>query len=284
METTIYNSQLTAHINPVGAELVSLANNKNKQEYIWDGNPAFWGKHAPVLFPIVGTLKDNSYYCNDGKYSLSRHGFARDLKFELLNQSSNQVIYSLKYTYDTLKKYPFKFELQITYTLVEFTLYVGFQIFNLDTQTIPFSIGAHPAFALSDNFENYSLQFETQETLKCFSLKNDLLTSKTNNIDLINKKLPLTYSIFQNDALIMKSLKSEFITIIECEKPILKVTFKDFHNLGIWTKKNAAFICIEPWLGYSDLENTTGTIFEKEGIQILAENKSFECEYSIEIL
>lgn len=284
MEITISNSKLTARLHYKGAELFSLQSNENNQEYMWEGDPKYWGKHSPVLFPIVGTLKNNSYTYKDHNFQLLRHGFARDLTFQVFSQSINEVVFSLKSSEETKKVYPFEFELQISYTLLENKLVIKYSIINQDSIEIPFSIGAHPAFALPNNFENYSLEFNQQETLKCYTLENDLVSDTTFEIALNDKKMPFSYATFENDALIFKTLQSKEIAILENNKPFLKIAFEDFENLGIWTKVNAPFICLEPWLGYSDTIHSKGTISEKEGIQFVKENAKYECQFSIEIL
>lgn len=284
MQTTISNSQLSVHIKSKGAELFSIKNNVSQCEFIWEGNSDFWAKHSPVLFPIVGTLKNNSYTFESKEYQLPRHGFARDLEFKIVHQTENEVTFSLSSDENTEKLFPFKFELQLHYILIDATLKLSYSVKNLDNKTIPFSIGAHPAFAIPSDFEKYSLKFEHQETLKSYTLENDLISEKTFEIELENKNLPLSYSLFANDALIFKTLKSKYITIIENENPIVKISFSDFENLGIWTKPNAKFICMEPWLGYSDTIHSTGNISEKDGIQIVKENQTFHCSFSIEIL
>lgn len=284
MHTKISNSKLSVQIKSKGAELFSLKNKVTQREFIWEGNSDFWGKHSPVLFPIVGTLKNNTYRFENKEYQLPRHGFARDLEFKIVYQTENEVIFLLSSDENTAKLFPFKFELQMHYILIDATLKLSYSVKNLDNKTLPFSIGAHPAFALPFEFENYSLQFEHQETLKSCTLENDLLSDKTFEIKLENKNLPLSYSLFANDALIFKTLKSKFITIVETENPILKISFSDFENLGIWTKPNAKFICIEPWLGYSDTIHSNGNLSEKDGIQIVKENQTFCCSFSIEIL
>lgn len=283
MTTTITNSNLTAQINHFGAELFSLQNRDNK-EYIWEGNPAFWGKHSPVLFPIVGTLKNNSYHYEGKEYQLSRHGFARDNEFILSKKSENSATFSLISSEESRKVYPFDFELQIIYTLDENKLIIGYNIINNNNFTMPFSIGAHPAFALPKPFEEYSLEFEYPENLTSYELENDLLSDTTTTIEMIDNKVPLSYSLFEKDALIFKSLKSKNITISENKTPIVRVQFNDFPNLGIWTKSDAPFLCIEPWIGYSDTVDSSGEILEKEGIQILNSNKIFKSNFSIEIL
>ncbi len=282
MTTTLSNSTLIATINHKGAELVSLRNSADK-EYIWDGNSAFWGKHSPVLFPIVGTLKNNQYQYKGKTFSLSRHGFARDMEFELIEKSKNHVAFSLTHSEETLRCYPFEFELQIHYTLLDNDLEIAYHVINKNSFAMPFSIGAHPAFALSKAFEDYQILFEKEEKLVVYPLENDLISDKTIELPMIKNRLPLTYSLFENDALILKKIQSKYVDIIEKNIPFLRIRFDDFPSLGIWTKNNAPFICIEPWLGYSDTTKKSGNLFEKEGIQILNSGAKFEAKFNIEI-
>jgi galactose mutarotase-like enzyme len=283
LNSTIQNAHLSAVINSKGAELISLKTNQNK-EYIWEGNSEFWGKHSPILFPIVGTLKNNSYYYNDSEYHLSRHGFARDMEFVVIEKGENSVVFSLTSSKETLKVYPFEFELQVSYTLTENQLVIAYNIINNNNSIMPFSIGAHPAFALPKAFENYSLAFEHSETLTSYELENDLLSDTTTTLEMISNLLPLSYPLFEKDALIFKKLQSKYITILENNEPLLQVQFDDFKNLGIWTKKDAPFLCIEPWIGYSDTIHCSGNIIEKEAIQLLDANKSLQYNFSIKIL
>lgn len=283
MTTTISNSKLSASIKHAGAELISIKDNQNK-EYIWEGNPDFWGKHSPVLFPIVGTLKNNTYTINGKEYELPRHGFARDMEFELIEKTDNKVVFSLKSSDETLKKYPFEFELQLIYTLNEDSLSLEYNIINVGKEKMPFSIGAHPAIALPKNFEDYAFQFEKEENLKYYLLENDLISSKTKILEAKDKIVPLNYELFKNDALIFKTLESKSLTILENSKPYIKVDFEDFPSLGLWTKENAAFVCIEPWLGYSDTDENSGDLYQKEGIWVLDENKNFTAKFTITIL
>lgn len=283
MTTTISNSILKASIKHAGAELFSIKDNQNN-EYIWEGNPDFWGKHSPVLFPIVGTLKNNTYKINEKEYHLPRHGFARDMEFSLIEKTENKAIFSLKSSEETLQKYPFEFELQLIYTLNENSLDLEYKVINNGKEKMPFSIGAHPAIALPDNFEDYAFQFEKEEILKYYLLENDLISSKTKVLETKNNLVPLNYELFKNDALIFKTLESKSLTILNNSKPNVKVDYYDFPSLGIWTKENAPFICIEPWLGYSDTDKNTGDLYQKEGILTLEENKDFSAKFSITIL
>ena len=283
MNTTISNSTLKASINHSGAELFSLKDNLNK-EYIWEGNPEFWGKHSPILFPIVGTLKNNTYTINEIEYQLPRHGFARDMEFQLITKTENSVTFSLHYNEKTLKKYPFEFELQLIYTLKESTLDIEYKVINKGENKMPFSIGAHPAIALPDNFENYAFEFDKVEILKYYLLENDLISNQTKILETTDNVVPLNYKLFQNDALIFKTLESKSLSILKNSKPYIKVDFEDFPSLGIWTKDKAPFICIEPWLGYSDTADNSGNLFEKEGILILDAKQTFHSKFSIQIL
>lgn len=283
MKISISNNKLIATISTKGAELISLRGFESNREYMWNGNPEFWGKHAPVLFPIVGTLKDNQYCYKNQNYSLSRHGFARDMEFEVIENSANAIMFSLKANTQTQVNYPFDFELQICYSLDDQQLKIAYKIINYSNERMPFSIGGHPAFSLPKNFTSYALEFEQQETLESFTLENDLLSNITANIPLNEKVLPLGYSLFEKDALIFKKLNSNKISILEENKPILNFYFEDFKNFGIWTKMNAPFICLEPWLGYSDLTSSDGNIENKEAIQFVEANEIFKCSYSIEI-
>lgn len=283
MITTISNSYLSAKINHKGAELISLKT--NSKEYIWEGNPDFWGKHAPVLFPIVGTLKNNSYQINNNSYQLSRHGFARDMTFELIHKTESSATFSIQSSAETLKVYPFEFELQIQYSFEEKKLHTSYKIFNKSQSKMPFSIGAHPAFALNGNFENFAIQFEKEEPLVYTLLENDLISNQSKTLEKQeNGVVKLNYSLFENDALIFKTLQSKSLFILKEQIPILKVHFQGFPHLGIWTKKDAPFLCIEPWYGYSDTNQSNGNLFEKEGIQIIEADETFQSKFSIEII
>ncbi|QSB25743.1 aldose 1-epimerase family protein [Flavobacterium sp. CLA17] len=283
MNTILSNSSLKVSIKHAGAELFSIKDYQNN-EYIWEGNPDFWGKHSPVLFPIVGTLKNNTYTINNKEYQLPRHGFARDMEFELINKTDSSATFSLQSNSETLQKYPFEFELQLLYSLAEKELTIRYKVINKGADKIPFSIGAHPAIALPDAFERYSFKFEKDEVLKYNLLENDLISTKTEVLETTANLVPLKYQLFENDALVFKTLESDSLTILENSKPYVRVNFEDFPSLGIWTKEQAPFVCIEPWFGYSDTAENSGDLFEKEGILILDAKQTFNSKFSIQIL
>lgn len=282
MITTISNSIVTAVIKHTGAELCSLKDIDNK-EYIWNGNPNFWGKHSPVLFPIVGSLKNNRYLHDNREYQLSRHGFAREMEFQLINKQENSAVFSLVSSQETAEKYPFDFDLHLIYTLDNKSLKIEYKVFNNGESKMPFSIGAHPAFDLPGAFDNYSLSFD-KDPLQYYLLDEGLISNTTNTLSLNQNELHLNYKLFEKDALVFKNIPSKTITILEKSKPFLKVSYSDFPDLGIWTPPNAPFICIEPWFGYSDTVDKSGELLCKEGIQILNKNEFFHSAFTIEIL
>lgn len=284
MIATLSNSILSISINSKGAELISIQNNQTKREYIWEGNPEYWGKHSPILFPIVGTLKNNAYRFNGQNYTLPRHGFARDYEFKVISQESDKVIFSLQENAATLAAYPFDFELQVGYTLIKNELVVSYLIRNNNQMTMPFSIGGHPAFALKNAFTDYSLRFEKEENLTSYSLDNDLISDKTAIVPLQQNLLPLSYALFKKDALVFKNMASKQIQLMENNVPILNFKYRDFPHFGLWTKVGAPFICLEPWLGYADTIAANGNLMEKEGITLLEANSEKEISFSIEIV
>ena len=280
---SITNEQLTAQFKTLGAELFSLKD-KNNKEFIWEGNPNFWGKHSPILFPIVGTLKNNTFEYNGTSYSLPRHGFARELTFEVIDKKADSVTFSLQSNEETLQKYPFSFELQLSYTLIDRSLHLGYKVINNSETILPFSIGGHPAFALPKTFDSYQLQFDGLDSLTFNLLEEGLISDETKTIEIPNQQLNLEYQLFENDALVFKNIPSKSVTILEENQPILKVDYADFPDLGVWTPVNAPFICIELWFGYSDTPNNSGKILEKEGIQLVAPKAFFQSNYTITLL
>jgi len=282
VDITISNESLSATINPKGAELNSLKDNNT--EYLWEGNPKYWGKHSPVLFPIVGTLRNNSYLYKGQTYAMTRHGFARDNMFSVKSQTENNAVFSLLSNDETKRVYPFDFELELEYILEHKTLHINYSVINKGDDEMPFSIGAHPAFALPGNFEDYSLIFEKDEQPLSTQLSEDLLSDTTQALPVTTREIPLNYELFANDALILKSHASRSVEITKDGETFLKVSFEDFPHLGLWTKEGAPFLCIEPWQGYSDHKNATGNIVEKEGIIHLKKGETYRAGFSITIL
>lgn len=282
MKTIIKDKNYSVSVHHLGAELESF--NKENTNYIWTIDENYWNKTSPVLFPIVGRLKNDSYTLNEKEYKLPRHGFARNYAFEVLEKSENSVVFSLKESEETLKVFPFEFELQLKYVLENNKLTLTYTVFNNSKEKMPFNIGAHPAFSIPTNFEDYSLQFNKEEIFESHLLENELFNGKTININSEKGKIPLNYSLFKNDALVFKHLESNEISILKNNNPYIKVNFEGFPFLGIWTKKNAPFICVEPWNGHADEVSTNGIIKNKKGIQLLNSKECFIISLSIEII
>ncbi len=282
MNFEIKNEFLVATFNTFGSELISLKS--DEKEYIWEGNPEFWGKHSPILFPIIGSLKNDTYYFSGKEYHLPRHGFAREKEFQVVERTESSIVFSLKNDVETLKIYPFQFELQIAYQLIDKKLEVHYKVQNNSEDKMYFSIGGHPAFQLSEDFEAYSLIFEASNELQFSLLENNLLSDKTELLRIKNNFLPLNYKLFEKDALVFKNQNIKSITIQKNAIDFLKVHLEEFTDLGIWTKINAPFICIEPWFGHADEVKTNQNFVEKAGIQRLNQSEIFQSKFSIEIL
>ena len=282
MNYEIKNSFIKAQIKSFGAELNSLQKITNNFEYIWQADSKYWARHSPVLFPIVGRLKDDIYFYKDKKYNLSQHGFARDKEFELVKKEEDFIEFVLKSDERTFKIYPFLFELNISYKLDKTKLIISYKIKNRSEDSIYFSIGAHPAFNILDGD---FLEFENVEKAKRYFLNEKGLVYKDEELSFIENKLFLDENIFKNDALIFNDLSIKSINLRDKNNnKILKVEFERFPYLGIWSKPNLApFVCIEPWFGVADEENSNQNIEEKKGIQILQKDEIFSCFYSIEI-
>ncbi|MGF7233261.1 aldose 1-epimerase family protein [Arachidicoccus sp.] len=283
------NEILSISIATKGAEIQSIYNKNTHLDYLWDGNPSFWSKRSPILFPIVGGLKNNEYSFNHHTYQLSRHGFARDKEFTVIRQSADSISFSLQNDEETLLKYPFHFELVITYTLQESKIDIAYSVTNNGSNKMWFSIGAHPAFKVplveGTRFENYFLSFNRFENTARYPLNKEGLLKEDPEIFLQNtNELPLEKSLFYDDALVFKTLESTSISI-ESEKTPHGVTieFKGFPFMGIWSAKDADFVCVEPWHGIADSENTSGKLERKEGILSLDAHKTFNANWSISL-
>lgn len=282
MNITISNYQIKATINTLGAELIQLE--KGNQNYIWIVDETYWNKTSPILFPIVGRLKNDSYSIEDKNYELQRHGFGRNFEFEIEHKTENAAVLLLTENKETLKQYPFQFELRLKYEIIENSLKLNYSIINKSQEIMPFSIGAHPAFAIDGLFSDYTLDFNQSEDFISHELEKEQFTNSSKKIPSENGKINLDYALFEKDALVFKHLKSDTLTLLKKNQPFILVEFKGFPYLGIWTKPKAPFLCIEPWCGLADNTNHNGNIYEKEGIQLLNNNAEFEREISISIL
>ena len=281
MIITISNSKISASINSIGAELIRLE--KDNKNYIWTVDETYWNKTSPILFPIVGRLKNDSYSINNTTFELPRHGFARNYDFQIVNQTENSVLFQLESNSETLKNYPFDFQLQLEYLLEDNTLKMNYSVVNKSNETMPFSIGAHPAFAIDNNFSDYSLRFNKDDKFISFELENEQFNNSFKEINTIKNTISLDYSLFEKDALVFKHLNSDELTLLENGQEVLTVQFEGFPYLGIWTKPNAPYLCIEPWCGLADNVNHNGELSIKEGINLLEKEATFKRTMTIRL-
>ena len=286
----IENDFLSVGVLTKGAELCSIKNLKTDKEYIWQANPEIWSSHAPNLFPIVGALKNGKFFFNNKAYQLPKHGIIRNNgNIQLKEKNPDSLIFNLKYSEQTLKSYPFKFDFEIRFQLKEKTLIVSHKITNLDKKSMYFSVGGHPAFNAplyeGETYEDYYLEFDKNLDLNTWLLNDDgLISSKTRTILRDDNKIQLHKYLFDKDALIFKNIKSKKVALKSRKKgTVLTVEYNDFEDLGIWAKPGAPYVCIEPWLGYADVEGTTQDIKTKEGIMELMPSETFDASYTITI-
>ena len=280
----LQNNFLTVEIATFGAEIKSILDNQYN-EWMWNANPNFWGKTSPILFPIVGSLKNNTFIYKGENYTLSRHGFARDMEFESEQVSQTKAIFTLKANEKTLVNYPFYFELKVIYQLQNKQLSCTYEVTNIGIETMYFSIGGHPAFALgkdATDFENFYLEFNNDDVLNRLKLVDGLISENKEIINLNNQQLPLHYDLFKEDAMVFRDLKSNAITIKNTKNENkLTLTFDDFTHFGIWTVQNAPFICLEPWFGMADSQNHNQHIEDKEGMIALQPQQVFAKSWKV---
>ncbi len=284
---TLTNEALTAVIAHKGAELQQLKNNNTGINYLWSGDAAYWGKFSPVLFPVVGGLKNDQYFYKGNQYTLPRHGFARDRDFTTQQLNASEVIFTLNDDEKTRAVYPFAFSLKIRYRLHQNWLACTYEVHNSGNDALFFSIGAHPAFAVplvkDLKYSDYYLEFNKTENLQRWKLLNGLIATHAEAVPLENNKLPLHASLFYEDAVVLKGLQSNCITLASDKNEHgINFYFNDFPFFGIWAAKDAPFVCLEPWCGIADSVTHNQQLTEKEGINLLAPGGYFERTWSVE--
>ncbi|MFG6685940.1 aldose 1-epimerase family protein [Mariniflexile sp. HNIBRBA6329] len=288
---TLENKQLKIAVKKVGAELCKITSVKKNTEFMWDANPEVWASYAPNLFPVIGALKDDSYVFENQTYNLPKHGIVRNnAQVVLHEQTADSLTFKLAYNENSLKNYPFKFEFYISYKLIDNVIEVVHTVKNVDNKTMYFSVGGHPAFKCpvfeNENYGDYFLEFEHTETSKThlINMANGLISTEKKPILNNTNKLALTHDLFNEDALIFKDLKSRKVALKSKKYgEVLSVSYKDFPYLGIWAKPTGNYVCIEPWLGIADSEDTNQDFKTKEGILKLKAGNTFKATYTIEI-
>lgn len=279
----IKSTHFTAKISTLGAELKSVKSHTGT-EFMWQADADIWPRTAPVLFPIVGKVKNDLVRVNGTTYGISQHGFARDKNFSIIDQSEHHVKMQLLYDDDSLKKYPFDFKLTLSYSWVNEELVCGYLIENVGAVDMPFSIGAHPGFVIPEgHFEGYEIRFEKEETAVRYLLDNGLFTGETELVLDQSKTLTLTKDLFDKDAIVFRKLMSDWVELINPKTGYtVKMTFAGFPDFGIWAKKGTQrFVCLEPWIGHADGTDGHEDLVKKPGVRILHPHATFIAEYRL---
>jgi len=285
---TLENEKLQINIAPKGAELTRIYHKENNIDYLWDAKPEVWGKHSPFLFPVVGALKENTFVYGGKNYQLSRHGFARDRAFEATEQKNDSITFSLHDDEASKAVFPFAFQFAITYRLAANKLSVTYTVHNPDNASpLLFSVGGHPAFRLpleqGLGYDDYTLLFNKQETIGRWPIsKEGLIEEKAQPLLSNTNRLPLSKGLFAKDALVLKNLQSDSVTLQSDRSPHgLQFYFPGFPFLGLWAAPGADFLCIEPWCGIADSVHHNGQLEQKEGIIQLAPTETFAVTWSV---
>lgn len=277
-----------------GAELLSFKLNGEEKihqgERIVDENGKIYYKRSwPILFPTVGKCKKNQTIMNSKNYEMQIDGFARDMEFEPITKLDNFHSYVLRSNERILEKYPYKFSLYVTYRLDENKLTTIYKVINEGDMDMPFGIGGHPTFKIDLNAlknENYYLEFaEDENKIHFLYLVDGLIgTEYAKNLIENKRRITLNANSFDNDAIIMKSLTSNKISLCrkDTHKKVLTLDYTGFPYLAVWSKPNAPFICIEPWKTTPDTVKGTGVFRQKGDIIILPPKQEYECKYTVE--
>jgi galactose mutarotase-like enzyme len=284
----IKNDKLQIAVKQTGAELCDIRSTVTGQDFMWNGDPDIWGSTSPVLFPVIGAIKNGFVKYKGSEYAVPRHGFVRNnTKVRLVERSEHSLTFGLDSDAELLKIYPFDFSFRIKYSLINNEIIVSHEVVNHGDSVMLFSIGGHPAFKCvvkpEETYEDYYLAFEHVETDSTWLLEDGGLVG-TRTVPILHETnvLQLNSHLFDNDALIFKNLKSRQVSLRSTKSAqVITVKFEDFPYLGVWAKPNADFVCIEPWLGIADNSESDQQFENKEGILTLQPGETFTASYSI---
>lgn len=291
MIRTLENEYLRLFIDDYGAELSSIYDKEKGCEILWQADPAYWKRHAPVLFPNVGKNYGGYYTLNGVAYETRQHGFARDMDFVCVETADRSITHQLEATENTRQYFPFSFRLQITHTLRNREITVSWRVINDDRKEMYFTIGGHPAFrvpVLENTVQSdYSLTFHGPDSLTYLLVDPGTGTARaeeSHTLSLENSSCKIDAHMFDRDALIFDNGQIEKVGIAYPDgTPYLEMTCKGFPNFGIWSVPGAPFVCLEPWMGRCDDYGFEGELSAKANINTLAPNEFFCKEYSIRV-
>ncbi len=272
-----YEAEVAIH----GAELARFR--WRGLDLLWEGDPRWWGRRAPVLFPIVGRLKHDTLRHEGRAYRLTQHGFARDLPWEVLNAGGAAASLRLRDSDQTRESFPFAFELTQSFTFSEEGLRIVFTLVNPGAEDLLASLGAHPAFRWplpGGRREEHRLDFECEEPHPIRRLSNGLLQTETHPSPLVATSLCVNDALFDEDALIFDHLRSRTLRYSAPGSPVVELAW-DFPHFGLWSKPGAPFLCLEPWQGHADPEGFEGEFRHKPGVVALPPDESRRWSYCI---
>jgi galactose mutarotase-like enzyme len=286
----INDKSYSVQINPFGAELSSFKDNETGQEFIWQRDESWWKRSAPILFPIIGVMKNSSYLLDGNTVPMTKHGFARDCDFSLVEKTKTTAIFKLVQTEETKKMFPFSYSFLCKFSLEANNLSVDYIVENTGDSKMPVSLGSHPALNLflddDISHEDYEIKF-SGDTSHYYLLENDLLNLEKpiNELGIKNRTLNLTSNTFDNDALIFNNLSFSEIEL-KCSKAKhhVRMSFRNANYFGIWSPPAAPFVCLEPWAGVNDTIDHDGDIWNKHASLTLEAGKRLEAGYSLELL
>ena len=287
---TIENDYYKADICSKGAELYSLYARKQEFNCLWHGDPAIWAGRAPFLFPIVGRLRDDRYTLDKKEYTMTIHGFAQNLEFELQEHTKDRLRLCLKSCDATRKIYPFDFSVISCFRLSDNSLTVTRIVENCSPRCMPFSLGEHFGFRSpffpDEKLKDYSLTFEKEETAPRYPLTEKHLLGEPESFLMNTSKIPIKEDLFDQGALIFMGLQSKKVTLGKDEgRAALSLHYDDYSTIAFWCKSGTGvpYICIEPWNGYDTPESAGDDIYQKPGIIMLepGQSRSFSCQIGI---
>ena len=291
MMVTIQSDALTVDIDSLGAQLASIRT-KDGEEYLWQGNPDIWARRAPSLFPFIGRLKDSTYQLQGTPYTISTHGFARDMEFAVTEQEADRVSFQLTDTPQTQQVYPFAFTLTVTYALRDNVLTKTHRVVNRSSRDMLYELGAHDGFRVpvgeGCTMADYTIRLPGVDRVRFYGMdENLMLTPKGEEIPLTGSALPLTPATFGLDTMILDTPPQAQALLCDREgKPRVGLTFPDFPYLGLWTQAkpfDTGYVCIEPWSTLPDGTCMGRELGEKTGIRRLAPGQEEELRYTTTI-
>jgi galactose mutarotase-like enzyme len=288
MRVSLTSGDLTAEVDPLGAQLSTLRD-RSGRDLLWDGDPSVWTGRAPLLFPVVGTLAGGSYRLGSKIYHLPRHGFARGKLFDIVDTTSASAAFRLKADETSFQVYPFLFELEVQFALDGPTLSVTTYVRNAGTEDMPASFGYHPAFRWPLPFDqarsSHFIEFASDEPAPIRRLDADgLLSPERHPTPISQRRLALTDALFQDDVIIFDEIRSRSVTYGADDGPRIQVSYPDAAYLGFWTKPRANFICIEPWHGMADPAGFSGDFKAKPGVFMVAPGAALPITMAITLL